>query len=201
MRMKTREFDPIQVTIVGCGGMARHHLSVMLAEFETTHIPVVCEPSLQQFEATAAKFEAAGRVPPENEPDLDRLLQEYGDQLDAAFIITPHVLHHDQALACMEAGLDVLLEKPMVMNVAEAKSLIDARDRLGRLLVVAFNGSLSPEIRTASAMIQSGDIGELQSISATIWQNWRYITGDTWRQVPQSAGGGFMFDTWRSPLA
>ena len=195
MKKKARKYDPINITIVGCGGMARHHLSIMLAEFEDTHIPVVCEPNMQQYEATAAKFEAAGRVPPKNEPDLSKLLEEYGAELDAAFIITPHVLHHDQALACLEVGLDVLLEKPMVMNVAEAKSLIEARDRLNRLLVVAFNGSLSPEIRTASAMIRSGDIGELQSISATIWQNWRDINGNTWRQVPKSAGGGFMFDT------
>ena len=151
MKKKARKYDPINITIVGCGGMARHHLSIMLAEFEDTHIPVVCEPNMQQYEATAAKFEAAGRVPPKNEPDLSKLLEEYGADLDAAFIITPHVLHHDQALACLEVGLDVLLEKPMVMNVAEAKSLIEARDRLNRLLVVAFNGSLSPEIRTASA--------------------------------------------------
>ena len=50
----------------------------------------------------------------------------------------------------MEAGLDVLLEKPMVMNASEARSLIAARDRTAAdCLVVAFPGSLSPQIRTA----------------------------------------------------
>ena len=70
------------------------------------------------------------------------------DELDAVFIITPHVLHFAQAKACLEAGLDVLLEKPMVMNAQEALELIEVRDRSQRLLSVAFNGSMSPQVRT-----------------------------------------------------
>jgi len=60
------------------------------------------------------------------------------------------VLHFAQATACLEAGLDVLLEKPMVMTADEARALIETRDRSGRLLVVAFQGSLSPQVREAS---------------------------------------------------
>jgi predicted dehydrogenase len=93
------------------------------------------------------------------------MLAEYGDHLDAAFIVTPHAGHHDHARACLEAGLDVLLEKPMVMNADEARGLIETRDRTGRLLVVAFNGSLSPQIRTAARLLRSGELGELLSIS------------------------------------
>jgi len=115
--------------------------------------------------------------------------------LDAVFIITPHVYHRDQAVACMEAGLDVLLEKPMTMTVAEAQDLIAVRDRTGRLLVVAFNGGLSPRIIQARDMIRSGEVGDIRSISATVWQNWRELTAGTWRQVPEMAGGGFLFDT------
>jgi predicted dehydrogenase len=89
----------------------------------------------------------------------------------------------------------VLLEKPMVMNAAEAQSLIDVRDRTGRLLVVAFPGSLSPYLRTGVEMLRGGELGRLLSISATIWQNWGPNTANTWRQVPEIAGGGFLFDT------
>ena len=195
MKSKSKPAGPVRVAIISCGNMARFHLSVILEHFQDTLVPVVCEPDQQQYEATVAEFEAADRPAPLNEPDLATLLAIYGPQLDAAFIITPHVLHHDQTIACLNAGLDVLLEKPMVMNVAEARSLIEARDRSDRLLVVAFNGSLSPEIRTAATMLRSGELGPIQSISATIWQNWRELTGITWRQVPDESGGGFMFDT------
>jgi predicted dehydrogenase len=192
----------VNLTMIGVGGMARHHLKEILANFPHTQIPVVCEPSAAAYALMEALFEeygepeaASGRTPPPNQPDLNQLLAEYAGKLDAAFIITPHAYHHDQAKACLEAGLDVLLEKPMVMNVAEAESLIRTRDETGRLLVVAFNGSLSPEIRAASAMLRAGELGKIQSISATVWQNWQPGTTGTWRQSPEIAGGGFLFDT------
>ncbi len=191
----SEQIGPVRATLVGCGSMARYHLSNILDERNNTAIPVVCEPSAAQFQATAEVFQAAGRPAPANEPDLTKLLAAYADDLDAVFIITPHVFHRDQTTVCMEAGLDVLLEKPMTMNAAEAQSLIEARDRTGRLLVVAFNGSLSPEIQKARELIASGDVGEIRSISATVWQNWRKSTDGTWRQVPEMSGGGFLFDT------
>jgi predicted dehydrogenase len=95
----------------------------------------------------------------------------------------------------MQAGLDVLLEKPMVMNAAEANALIDIRDRTGRLLVVAFPGSLSPQIRKASQLLREGQLGRLISISATVWQDWGPGTIGSWRQQPAVSGGGFLFDT------
>lgn len=187
MSSKTR------LAMVGVGGMARHHIRQILRQSDTTEIAAICEPSAEQYALAAAMFEAEGLKPPPNEPDLVRLLADY--PVDAAFIITPHVFHHDQTVACMEAGVDVLLEKPMVMNAAEANSLIAVQQRTGRLLVVAFQGSLSPQVRAAAAMLQAGRLGHLLSISATVWQGWGPNTAGTWRQVPAMAGGGFLFDT------
>jgi predicted dehydrogenase len=91
--------------------------------------------------------------------------------------------------------VDVLLEKPMVMNAAEARGLIEVRDRTRRLLVVAFPGSLSPQVRKAVGLIRRGEIGRLLSISATVWQNWGPGTVNSWRQNLEISGGGFLFDT------
>jgi len=82
-----------------------------------------------------------------------------------------------------------------VLNMEEAESLIRTRDRTGRLLSVAFNGSLSPQVRTAVDILRSGELGEMLNIHAVVWQGWRVLTIDTWRQSPAMAGGGFMFDT------
>jgi predicted dehydrogenase len=187
--------SPVRVCIIGAGSMALGHIRRMLQQQATTRIVAICEPSPMAYTLVTEIFKEAGLEAPPNQPDLRRLLEEYGDQLDAALIITPHAYHHDQTLMCMEAGLDVLLEKPMVMNVPEALSLIDARDRLGRLLVIAFQGSLSPQIRRAAAMLRAGELGNILSISGTVWQNWGPNTANTWRQVPELAGGGFLFDT------
>ncbi len=187
--------EPVRLAMIGCGGMARHHTRRILQQQETTRIVAVCEPSGQAYEAFCELFEEAGQEPPANQPDLEKLLHERAGELDAAFVITPHALHHDQAKACMEAGVDVLLEKPMVMNAAQAESLIEARDRSGRLLVVSFNGSLSPQIRTAVKMLRSGELGKILNIHAVAWQNWKMGTAGTWRQNPPVSGGGFLFDT------
>jgi predicted dehydrogenase len=183
----------VRMAVIGCGNMGRHHLRSILQQTDTTEIAVLCDPAPAAIDESAKVFAEAGQALPAVEPDLQKLLADY--DVDAVFIVTPHALHHDQAKACLEAGVDVLVEKPMAMNAAEARSLIKIRDETGKLLVVAFNGSLSPEIRESVRMLRSGDLGRLLSISATIWQSWGPGTTGKWRQVPEISGGGFMFDT------
>src|SRR5947208_1278474 len=127
-----------RLVMVGVGGMARSHLRNLILQGDTTKITAVCEPNPDSYRLAAQLFKDAGLRPPPNQPDLEKLLSDREGQVDAAFIITPHAYHHAQASMCMEAGLDVLLEKPMVMNAEEARSLIRTRDRTGRLLTVAF---------------------------------------------------------------
>ncbi len=160
--------QPIRAAVIGCGNMGRHHIGNILQQLDTARIAVVCEPSPAAYAATVELFQEVGLEPPPNQPDLSRLLAEYDGQLDAAFIITPHAYHHDQAKACLEAGWDVLLEKPMAMNAAEARSLIETRDRTDKLLVVAFPGSLSAEVRTAVRLLRSGEAARIDLIDDAV---------------------------------
>jgi predicted dehydrogenase len=175
--------------------MARAHIRAMLNQQDTTQVVVISEPSAEAYDTLVKQFDEAGLAPPPNEPELDRMLARFGSELDAAFIITPHAYHYAQTKACLEAGLDVLLEKPMVVNAQEAEGLIETRDRTGKLLVVAFPGSLSPRIRAATALLRAGELGELLTIHGMAWEHWRTPNLGTWRQVPEIAGGGFFFDT------
>lgn len=187
--------SPARVAVIGTGGMSRHHMRGMLKQTDTTKIAVVCEPNPAAYEKTVELFKENGLDAPPNEPDFEALLTDYAGKLDIALIVTPHAQHFEQAAACLQAGLDVLLEKPMVMNSEEAVKLIDIRDRTGKLLSVAFNGSMSPQIRTAVKMLRSGEMGEMLNISGNVWQAWKEGTMGTWRQDPPIAGGGFLFDT------
>ncbi len=175
--------------------MSRHHIEMMLKQQATTEIVALCDPSPQQLELASQLFEKAGLPIPATGPELEPLLQELEGELDAALIVTPHAYHLKQATACLEAGLDVLLEKPMVMNAREARKLIKTTQTTGHLLVVAFPGSLSPQIREAKKLIAGGSLGRVQSVNGFAWQNWKTNTANTWRQVPKLSGGGFMFDT------
>ena len=187
--------SPVRVALIGVGNMARYHIRQMLKMQSTTQIVALCEPSEAMALKAADIFVEAGLSPPPNQPDWQKLITEYGAELDAVFIITPHAFHHDQTKACLEAGLGVLLEKPMVMTAAEAHSLIETRDRTEKLLVVAFPGSLSPQIRLASRLLRANEFGRILTINGIVWQDWGPLTVNTWRQELALSGGGFLFDT------
>lgn len=182
----------MRIALIGAGNMARHHLQTILPREEDEVVAIV-EPNPEAYALTAKMFE--GRKLPEPFDNFTVMLNKYAGRLDAALISTPHADHYVQAKACLEAGMDVLLEKPMVMTSEEAQRLIETVDMTRRLMVVAFQGSLSPQIRHAAMLIRHGGLGPIQSISALTWQNWDQTTRNTWRQIPELAGGGFLFDT------
>lgn len=185
----------IRLGMIGTGGMARYHIGNILKQTDTTEVVAVCEPNGDNYEKAAEMFDAAGLPVPPCEPDFAKFIKTYAGKIDAAFIVTPHNEHFPQATALMKAGIDVLIEKPMVLNPAEAKKLLKTRDQTGRLLMVAFNGSSSPSIRIAANMLQSGELGKILNVQASVWQTWEQNTKGLWRQVPEISGGGYMFDT------
>jgi predicted dehydrogenase len=185
----------VRVAMIGCGGMARGHIRNILKQQDTTEVVVVTDPSDEAYSEMEKLFTDANLTPPPNVKNLTQLLTDYQGRIDVAFIVTPHAYHYAQAKACLEAGLDVLLEKPMVVTAAEAESLIKVRNASGKLLVIAFNGSLSHQVRTASSMIASGEVGTLQNIVAYVWEDWSEHYNGHWKQMPEISGGGFMFDT------
>lgn len=184
--------ETIRTGIIGCGKMSHHHLKSMFQN-DQTELVALCDPSKKAIRQARKVFKEAGQKTPPNEPKLTKFLENF--DLDAVLIATPHSMHHDQTIAALESGLDVLLEKPMAMNTEEAIRMIKARDQTGKTLVIAFQGSLCPLVRMASDHIKNKDFGDLLSVSATVWQNWGPNTSGTWRQKPALSGGGFTFDT------
>jgi predicted dehydrogenase len=132
--------------------------------------------------------------PAEYNSDKAMLAAEAG-RLDAVYVATPHVFHAANALAVIDAGLDLLLEKPMVTTVAEALTLVEAEKRSARIIVIAYQGGLSPLIHDTLARARRGEFGDLVSVSASIWEGWAKSYAGHWKQKPSISGGGFMFDT------
>jgi predicted dehydrogenase len=184
-----------RLAMIGCGSMARNHARNILRQQETSEIVALYDPDENAYRAMQQIFADAGLEAPPNQSDLDTLLENYRDKVDVAFIVTPHAYHYEQARACLEAGLDVLLEKPMVVTAEEAKSLIETRDRTGKLLVIAFNGSLSPQVRAVSKLLRAGELGSILNVVAFVWEDWKDHYQGHWKQDAKISGGGFMFDT------
>ena len=184
----------VNAIVVGTGGMARWHIRSMIDMKRSTSIVGFVEPQEASREATRAVFDEQGLPCPPFYASIRELVRKHG-RPDAALICTPHKFHFVNAKECMQHGMDVLLEKPMVMNASEARRLIRLRDKTGRLVVVAFPGSLSPAVQKAKQLIARGMIGRVTAISAFAHQGWQQNTLGAWRQDPEISGGGFLFDT------
>ena len=123
------------------------------------------------------------------------LLGEHASELDAITIVTPHTLHYDQAKACLERDLHLLIEKPMVTNVQHAVDLIEIANDRDLSVQVGYQRHFHPAFKQMRHHIERGTIGDVQTVSCFISQNWIENHRNTWRVDPDFSGGGQLYDT------
>lgn len=100
-------------------------------------------------------------------PTLDALLTAGG--LDAVFLATPNQMHTDGALACIAAGLPVLVEKPLSDHLAGARRIVEAAEQAGVPLATGHHRRHNPLIVRAKALVDDGLLGRLASVQGTAW--------------------------------
>ena len=152
------------------------------------------------------KMEAMCDIDPERaRPRVEEMgapfYQDYRQMLlevpgDVAVITTPHYLHAQIAIECLQAGCHVLVEKPMALSVAEADRMIAASEATGKKLAVNFQHRHRPEVRAAKRLIQEGKLGRIQRMTMVIpWpRSARYYRLATWRGTWRGEGGGILMN-------
>lgn len=121
---------------------------------------------------------------------LEDLLRD-GD-LDAVSINTPNYLHSPQAIAALEAGVHVLVEKPMAMDAQEAESMLAASEKSGALLMVAHCWRFDEEVLWLREQVEQGRIGEIvRTKGYSVHVNWG---PSGWFTQKRFAGGGALAD-------
>jgi predicted dehydrogenase len=118
------------VAVAGAGAFGRNHLRV-LRELETAGLGVVLAAAVEPHPARAADAQAQFRIPVY--ASIDELLAA-GLELHAATVAAPTVAHHAVASALLDAGLDLLVEKPLAASLAEADDLIEKAEKHARIL-------------------------------------------------------------------
>ncbi|HYC25320.1 MAG TPA: Gfo/Idh/MocA family oxidoreductase, partial [Roseiarcus sp.] len=94
------------------------------------------------------------------------------DGVEAVVIATPNHLHYPVAKAFLEAGIDIICDKPLSTTMAEAYELVDLAQRSGLVFVVTLNNTGYAMVRQAKEMIAAGDLGELRIVHAAYIQDW-----------------------------
>lgn len=118
------------------------------------------------------------------------------DDIDAIDIGTPNSSHAPIAIAAAQAGKHILLEKPMAMNLSEAREMLAAAEAAGIRHMIGFNYRRVPAIALAKAIIDAGDIGNIIHWRAVYNQDW-LADPDTpryWRMDKSVAGTGAIGD-------
>ncbi len=180
--------EPVNLLIVGCGMMGARHVRG-LAELERTlpgslRLLAVCDRREDNAQTVAAEAEQLlGLKPAVFTEVADALAAEPG--LHAADVVTDPRSHDELVTGLLEAGLDVICEKPLGLTVSHARRMVKAAEDTGRLLATAENNRHDPMNRLAKACIEAGLIGE---------PNFAL-------QVAINRGGGIVATAWRHRLA
>jgi len=88
------------------------------------------------------------------------------DRVDAVVVATPAATHREIVAACLDAGRDVLVEKPLAGSVSEARAVADAADAGGRIVMCDHTYRFSPVVETLREQLATGAIGSLTSITS-----------------------------------
>jgi len=126
----------------------------------------------------------------ESSADLDEVLAR--DDIHVVDIATPNDSHHDLAMAALRAGKHVLCEKPLAMNLREAKALVREAKRRKVTVGLWHNYRRCPAASLAKRMIDRGDIGEVRQVRAVYLQDWMSDTSTpaSWRTDAKVCGSG-----------
>lgn len=102
--------------------------------------------------------------------------EQYGDllksgEIDAVYVATPNFLHMQYAVPALEAGIHVLLEKPMASSVAEAEQILAAQQKGGAKLMIAYRLHHEPGTVEMITRARNGDFGDLRSFASVFAQD------------------------------
>jgi len=124
--------------------------------------------------------------------DFDRLLND--PNVDAVYLATPVFLHAPLTMKALEAGKDVLVEKPMALNATEAEAMCGLAEQLGRRLAVAYYRRFWPRFQLVRDLLQQGDLGEPVLVRMALHSWFAPENQRSWRSDPALAGGGVLND-------
>jgi predicted dehydrogenase len=170
---------PTRIAVAGAGIIGRAHIDV-LRQSPTCALSAIVDPS-------PAAQALAGQVGVPLYASLAELIA--ADRPDAVVLATPNALHVPQALACLDAGLPVLVEKPIAPTMAEAETLVRRAEGSGLPVLVGHHRAHSPIMAKAREVIASGQLGRLVGVmgSAAFYKPDSYFADGPWRR---ELGGG-----------
>ncbi len=177
----------LRIGVLGTGSIAQIVHLPLLKGLPSVDLQAVCDIDERRAVAIAQRLEI-----PLVFHDPEELFES--GAVDAVVICTPSYLHHTHAIGALEAGLHVLVERPLAIDPKGATAAIAAAESADRTLLVAYNNRFRPDTRGVKSFVQSGELGDVFSVHGT-WFNRKVRPKRlTWRHSADTAGGGAFMD-------
>ncbi|MFH1718513.1 MAG: Gfo/Idh/MocA family oxidoreductase, partial [Planctomycetota bacterium] len=156
----------ITLGLIGTGNINTHHREAFLAE-KDARIVAVCDPVTARRQSHRDRInQAYGDTACADYRDFRELLDR--EDIDAVCIGTPDHWHAAQAVAAMQVGKDVYVEKPLTLTVAEGRRAVEVATAYGRVLQTGLQRRSSGACRHACELVRSGRIGRLTRVEVGI---------------------------------
>ncbi len=180
----------VRIGMIGAGNIADLHLS-SYKKNPNVEIAAICDINPVRLNETADKFGIEKRY-----SNVSEMLAN--EKLDAADVCVWNCAHAECTIAALEAGLDVLCEKPMAMSFDQAKAMEDTAKKCGKLLMLGFVTRFSNEAVIAKELIDGGYLGDIYYSKASYIR--RNGNPGGWFSDKSKSGGGAVIDIGVHPL-
>lgn len=178
----------LQAAVIGCGGISKVHIAA-LKTLEDVDIAVVCDIVPERAQAAAQETGATAYTDWHEAVALP--------EIDTVHVCLPHYLHAPVTIEALQHGKNVLTEKPMATNEADARAMIAASEQPGAgTLGVIFQNRYNEAVQKALQIVRSGEMGAFLGARAEVsWtRNRSYYVDSGWRGSKLTEGAGTLIN-------
>ncbi|MFN4178985.1 MAG: Gfo/Idh/MocA family oxidoreductase [Armatimonadota bacterium] len=186
----------LELALIGCGGMMGAHVHRGFKQlwdkgFRSFRIVACVDVNENAAQRMADEIEQWQGLRPKVYTNVDNFISSE-PSVNAVDISVPHHEHHTVAIACLESGKHVLIEKPLAITMRAGRKIVDAAERKNLVLSVAENYRRAPHHRAINWAIRQGRIGEPKQVYwVDVFERLWYWG---WRDHLEFAGGGWTLD-------
>jgi predicted dehydrogenase len=181
--------NKLKFGIIGCGGIANgKHFPALAKLSDKVEIVAFCDTVIERAEKAAKEYGTADALVTE---DYKALLAR--EDIDVIHVLTPNISHSYITVDALEAGKHVMCEKPMAINYAEAKEMLDAAQRTGKKLTIGYQNRFRADSLATYDACSKGELGDIYFAKAHAI---RRKGVPTWGVFPDKSkqGGGPLID-------
>jgi UDP-N-acetyl-2-amino-2-deoxyglucuronate dehydrogenase len=175
----------LRTALIGCGKVGHIHAQALRRLPESDFV-AVCDAQAERAQGFAERYHVR--------PYTDAPTMFRDAAVQALLIATPHPLHAAPTLAAANAGIHVLVEKPLAASLADCDAMLSAARRNGVCLAVISQRRLYEPVQRMKAAIEAGKIGRpaLGVFTMYSWRDEAYYRSDPWRGKWDTEGGGVL---------